>query len=105
MSAPVKYTCPDIDTIVKPLYQTIRDIDKMKYHEYEDAEYMEDYLSNCRSLMDDAIDTFERLRSSNNELRTWGTEMEEEAENMSVKYSELEEKYNQLLNDLNQAEQ
>ena len=46
--------------------------------------------------MDCAIDAFEDMRSANDKLRSWGKEMEEEAENLQVQVLELTEQINHL---------
>lgn len=94
MSAPIGHTCPDIDKVIKRLQPLIKQIGNLKSYDYEDAKLVEGLLDECVWEMDNAIDVFEELRKSNDILRTWGTEMEEEAESLSVQYSELEEKYN-----------
>ena len=97
MSAPIGKTCPDIDRAIKPLKCIVRqycnkmDIDSLCE---EDAQSV---VREMRDLISDAIDAFEDLRSSNYSLREWGKEMEEEAETATVRYNELEEKYNDLL--------
>ena len=97
MSAPIGNTCPDIDKVIKRLSPLIKQIGNLKSYDYENTELLKDILDECRWEMDNAVDTFEDLRKANDTLRSWGQQMEEEAENMSVELKELQEKYDNIL--------
>jgi len=97
MSAPIGNTCPDIDKVIKRLSPLIKQIGNLKSYDYENTELLKDLLEECRWEMDNAVDTFENLRKANDTLRSWGQQMEEEAENASVELSELQEKYDSIL--------
>ena len=97
MSAPIGNTCPDIDKVIKRLSPLIKQIGNLKSYDYENTELLKDLLEECRWEMDNSVDTFEHLRKANDTLRSWGQQMEEEAENMSVELKELQEKYDNIL--------
>jgi len=96
MSAPIGNTCPDIDKVIKRLEPLIKQISRLKSYDYEDAKLTESILDECRYEMDNAIDIFEDLRSGNDKLRSWGQSMEEEAEGLSVELRELQDRYDEL---------
>jgi len=96
MSAPIGNTCPDIDKAVKRLQLLIKQIDKFRDYEYENVDFVKDFISECHYAMDASIDSFEDLRKDNDTLRSWGKEMEEEAETLQVRVVELEEKISEL---------
>lgn len=91
MSAPIGNTCPDIDKAIKRLSPLIKQIGSLKSYDYENTEWLKDLLEECRWEMDNAIDVFEEMRKANDTLRSWGQQMEEEAESMSVELKELQE--------------
>lgn len=97
MSAPIGNTCPDIDKVIKRLMPLVKQIGNLKSYDYENTELLKDLLEECRWEMDNAVDTFEDLRKANDTLRSWGQQMEEEAENASVELKELQEKYDNIL--------
>ena len=97
MSAPIGNTCPDIDKVIKRLSPLIKQIGNLKSYDYENTELLKDLLEECRWEMDNAVDTFEDLRKANDTLRSWGQQMEEEAESASVELKELQEKYDSIL--------
>ena len=98
MSAPVKITCPDIDKAIKLLNPLINQIIKLKEYDYESAQTMKDLLSECENAMSSAVGYFEDLRQSNDALRNWGKEMEEEAETLQVQVNELQEQLTNINN-------
>lgn len=96
MSAPIGNTCPNIDKAIRRLDPLIKQINKMKSYDYENAKYMQDFLSDCAYEMDSVIGALEDLRKDNDTLRSWGREMEKEAETLQVRVNELEEQLNEL---------
>ncbi len=95
MAAPVKNTCPDIDKVIKSINAAVKYANEgLKTFE----KYSEPYEL-CRDILYeiDGIDgTLEDLRSANDALRTWGTELEEEVENAANYINELENKIEEL---------
>lgn len=89
MSAPVKNTCPDIDKYIKQIKWVLckrKDLQNMKESDLLDtAINMNDELENC-------IDYLEDLRASNDALRSWGTQLDEELEAAAATIAELEGK-------------
>lgn len=96
MSAPIHNTCPDIDKAIDKLKPLIKQIDKFRDSDYENVDFMKDFIYDVCHAMDSAIDSFEDLRKDNDKLRTWGHKMEEEAEGLQVKVMELEEEIETL---------
>ena len=96
MSAPIGNTCPDMDKAINRLSPMIKQIDKLREYDLENTAYILDLFNDCRYAMDCAIDAFEDMRSANDKLRSWGKEMEEEAENLQVQVLELTEQINHL---------
>ena len=89
MSAPVKNTCPDIDKSIKWIKSAIRTAE----YGMKNCEKSSDEYDNYRSIISDIEDCegmMEDLRNSNDELRQWGKQMEEEAESLQVYIDELE---------------
>ena len=73
---PVKYTCPDIDKVIKAI-KNIQKTCNPKYT-YDNLDGFKDALSNIENECWNLEDILEKLRKSNDELRNWG---EEEATN------------------------
>jgi predicted nuclease with TOPRIM domain len=100
MAAPVKQTCPDINKYIKYIKQAItekRYLDRMNESDLLDAaETMSRELENC-------IDYLEELRKSNGALRDWGEGLEDELQNAATSISELEDKVEELKEELNFA--
>lgn len=91
MAAPVKNTCPDIDKCIKWINSAI----KTAEYGMKNCEKGSDEYDNYRSIISDIEDCegmMEQLRSANDELRTWGTELEGEVENAANYINELEQK-------------
>jgi predicted nuclease with TOPRIM domain len=88
MAAPIKNTCPDIDKLLKRIKNLRGDLKQIPEEE-ADIRWLFD---NIDSELYTIAGEMEDLRSSNETLREWGKEMEEEAESLQVQLSELEEK-------------
>jgi predicted nuclease with TOPRIM domain len=81
MSAPVKYTCPDIDRIIKDINDLLKIANKWEDEShYGEAEY---YLY-------DIPDKLEELRHSNSSLRDWGEDLEKELDEKVKEISDLD---------------
>ena len=74
MSAPVKHTCPDIN----------------------------DVIEKSKTFVNDIIYDLEKLRKSNELLREWGNEKEEEVEELKNKIKNLEKEIEILENKINE---
>ncbi len=94
---PVKYTCPDIDSVIKSITIIKKQMESCDIEnittELDDWSY--DLFSLCQELED--------LRKSNDALRNWGTDLAAECENLendvealNDKISELEDKISEL---------
>ena len=84
---PIKHTCPDIDRYIKAIKQVLYKDRELKGLEYDDlfnaAADMSYELESC-------IDYLEELRASNDELRQWGIEEADKADDFELKIEELE---------------
>ena len=84
---PIKHTCPDIDRYIKTIKQVLYKDRELKGLEYDDlfsaAVDMSYELESC-------IDYLEELRASNDELRQWGIEEADKADDFELKIEELE---------------
>jgi hypothetical protein len=91
---PVKHTCPDIDKLIKGQ----NDIMKLtrNYHKIDDIDVFKDILNDIESILYDFEKQLEKLRSSNNELRTWGISEAEKVDELEDYISELENQSNHL---------
>lgn len=87
MAAPIKHTCPDIDKYIKYIKMVIckdRYLKNMNEIDlYDTALAMNSELENC-------IGYLEELRSSNDELRKWGEELDNQLEDAANRINELE---------------
>jgi|SRR6187402_421618 len=97
MSAPVKYTCPDVDKVIKML-QAIAQTAKegMRYTDKSDDNYQR--FKDCEWDIDDIIGRLEDLRSSNRELREWGEALESELEDAATEINRLETELEEKVN-------
>lgn len=89
MSAPVRHTCPDIDKVIKCIKQAQKAADNGKDKSQSDTdEYglFDEILDNLYRLED----RLEELRSSNDELRSWGEDLEKDLRLSEDKIYELE---------------
>jgi DNA repair exonuclease SbcCD ATPase subunit len=88
MAAPIKHTCPDIDKAIKHMKDALT----------EALANIEDQTARkwITSDIDSAIDYVEDLRSSNDSLRQWGKELEEEMESHANYTNDLEKKIEDL---------
>lgn len=71
------------------------------FNGFEDSEKCASLLDECFDVMEDADSYFEDLRSDNDTLRKWGTEMEQEAETLQVQVNELLQQIESLQDELN----
>lgn len=90
MSAPISHTCPEIDRQQRINNQLVREIqDVIKcYQSYS----INDLISIFESAKDrlEEIDSFlEEMRESNDELRKWGTEMEDKVAELQEEMSTM----------------
>jgi len=97
---PVKHTCPDIDRYIKYIKMvTMRDRDLRNLNE-------EDLLETAIAMnaeLQDCIEYFEELRSSNSSLREWGAEEAERVDILEGKIDSLEEQIEDLNKQLNKT--
>jgi chromosome segregation ATPase len=86
MGAPVRNTCPDIDSVIKSIREAMRiarDADDLTLNQISDA-FNEVYY-----LLDGLENQLEDLRSDNSSLRSWGLELEERVEELESEIWEL----------------
>lgn len=72
MSAPVRYTCPDIDKVIKSITSAQREAKHGERINNESSEIFSEILYE----LDGLIDIVEGMRKSNAELREWGNNLE-----------------------------
>ena len=78
MSAPVKHTCPKIDEAIRGVRNAI-----LYCQQSKDIECVEELRSCCWNIYSEIGDIeyiLECLRSDNDALRNWGTELEKKIE-------------------------
>ena len=86
MGAPVKNTCPNIDSVIKSIREAmtmVKDADDLTISQISDA------FSAVYYLLDGLEDQLEDLRSDNSSLRSWGLELEERVEELENEMWEL----------------
>jgi predicted RNase H-like nuclease (RuvC/YqgF family) len=86
MGAPVRNTCPDIDSVIKSIKEAmtmVQDADDLTLNQISDA------FSAVYYLLDGLEDQLEDLRSDNSSLRSWGLELEERVEELENEMWEL----------------
>jgi hypothetical protein len=86
MGAPVKNTCPNIDSVIKSIREAmtmVKDADDLTISQISDA------FSAVYYLLDGLEDQLEDLRSDNSSLRNWGLELEERVEELENEMWEL----------------
>ena len=89
MSAPVENTCPDIDRAIEHL--------KAALSEIKDVIEDKQTFNSIEYEIDAAIDYFEDLRSSNDKLRSWGQDLEDELQSAGEEINSLEQKIETIL--------
>lgn len=105
MSAPVGNTCPDIDSVITGIKESLKCYNNsVSYIEdlldSEISSWQLDKIENVKSELDDIESylwglegTMEDLRSANRHLREWGEDkesLEEENSNLFIRIDELE---------------
>lgn len=99
MSAPVKHTCPDIDSVIKRIKSAQRAAwDMFKRSEKGTDEH--DAFKDIENDLDGLESELESLRDSNSELRAWGEELEIQVSDLEEQVSALEEDKKHLSNAL-----
>lgn len=106
MGAPIPYTCPDIDAVIEHIKEQATElrllqkkIDKTPYEKYED---LMGEVSSSIAGVESELGTYfekswgsssnplEKLRSSNDTLRSYGEDMEEQRDQLDDQISTLE---------------
>lgn len=89
MPAPVKHTCPDIDKAIKKVAAALKIASAgRKSHDKGTDDYDNyDAIEDCLMYLEGDL---EDLRSANDALRTWGTDMEKERDNFESNLYDLE---------------
>jgi peptidoglycan hydrolase CwlO-like protein len=86
MGAPVRNTCPNIDSVIKSITDAMRiarDADDLTLNQISDA------FTDIYDLLDGLENQLEDLRSDNSSLRNWGLELEEKVEKLENELWEL----------------
>jgi uncharacterized protein YukE len=95
MSAPVPYTCPTIDGVIKTLKDAESDIDNLLYFSETTtpADFkngIKEAISNLNSLWNGRYTDLEEIRSANEKLREWGSDLESKVEELESTIADLE---------------
>lgn len=91
-SAPVKNTCPDIDSLISDLDSIYDNLIKLSNQEEIDLQELKQLASSLYEQYSGNNSTLEKLRTANSDLRQWGTDWRDEAEEFEEKIKELENK-------------
>jgi predicted nuclease with TOPRIM domain len=86
MGAPVRHTCPNIDSVIKSITDAMRisrDADDLPLGQISDA------FTEIYQLLDGLENQLEDLRSDNSSLRSWGLELEEKLDKLEDELWEL----------------
>lgn len=90
--APIGYTCPDIDGVIKDLKAVI---DRLHNITGLPLNHVENEADDCANELDNLFDgsssPLETLRSANEELRKWGNGLVLEIEGLKQEVKELEQ--------------
>lgn len=93
MSAPVRYTCSDINAAQKTLRGASTDLDQVDQllgDEEIDVSQARSYLRSARRDIEGVCrNDLETLRDANDKLRDWGTENEEALETLREEHADL----------------
>jgi hypothetical protein len=80
---PIKYTCPDIDRLIKGQNEIMKLI--RNYQKIDDIDEFKDIISDIENILWDFEDKIEELRRSNDTLRNWGISEAEEVDKLEDK--------------------
>jgi chromosome segregation ATPase len=70
-NAPIRHTCPIIDNVIGKMESAKYEAECISEHSEEDSS---EYANTIRGELIDAINEIEDVRSANSELRAWGNE-------------------------------
>lgn len=101
MSAPVKYTCPDIDRIKESISDIVK---QMSQTDTAERETLSDWIDTLYSIAGGRRCDLEDLRSANSSLRDWGEDLEKEVEELKDEKYQLELKVESLEQELTREE-
>lgn len=90
MSAPVKYTCPDIDKIIADITEVVKEVQYTDNDEREALEAKLNFVDNLDKYTGRWYNPLEELRASNSGLREWGEEQEVRADDLEADVKRLE---------------
>lgn len=101
MSAPVKFTCPDIDRCIKELKEALEYCNKA-WNLVDDntPPEIEHYLQKAINVLEDYDSRYnnplEELIDSNSKLRGWGEQLEEQVDSLELENNDLKNTVNKL---------
>jgi chromosome segregation ATPase len=96
MSAPVKNTCPDIDSVISRVLKALKLANEgIREHEKRsDDWYRYDEIDTHLSGIDGDL---EDLRNANASLREWGEDLDSQLQSAGEEIAKLEEKAQELI--------
>ena len=86
---PIKYTCPDIDSVIEWIDDAIKSCDSKS--DLENYTY-EERINDVKYYLRGCFDKLEELRSANSTLRDWGNDINNELEEVEKERDEALDK-------------
>lgn len=103
MGAPVKHTCPDIDSVIKSIRNSLRICaDSMKSIGKGEPYY--DCFDDIDTELRGVEDSLEELRNANSSLRDWGEGLEDKVNELDLRVDDLEDQLNTLQQKLDESQ-
>lgn len=97
---PIGYTCPYIDRQQRVIKAQIHNATDATTNHADNIEWLLNTLLACIDDLDATHKFLEEIRDSNEELRTWGSQMEDENSNINDLNNELQGELDQCRQDV-----
>lgn len=98
MSAPIRYTCPDIDKVIEHIGDALIYISEAR-DDVDGCNVLSEVFGKLDNAVDklvDLEDEMEKLRKANDTLRSWGEEQEAQCEEYETEIATLKEEIESL---------
>lgn len=99
MPAPVKHTCPDIDTVIDGIKQALK-ITKSASKDLDRDSTAYNYITDIACELDGLDGQMEKLRKANSQLRDWGEDQEHEVSKLEERLENAESEIQTLRSEL-----